>query len=366
MFFRASLRASWGVDLSDRKATTRAFAEAIARRTRPEALANGEAVVVGNRAGIVEWAGDAWPRLTGFPLAETLDKPITHFLAQAGLEVGLVDFVAQHFLEGRSCTVALPFDTLDGRTLDVQLDVEPLRDEDGEISRFVAVVREANHPAGPEVTPSEPLLTQTSRDSSFSIAEDEKRTFDAPLSHESKTAALSQNLGLTCSLQQVVRDAIEHFRSPLMSCLGFESIAPKHLIDTIEMDPTKLTAILYELLTQACADENRFVTIAVGALNAERSHHSEVHPIPQRAVAARKYQGVFLEVHDSGAHYSPRDLRRLRSAETPTDPALSAWVKSRELADAAGCTLHFESTPGCGNQALLVLEPCPEPSSADN
>ena len=324
--------------------------------------------MVGNRAGVVEWAGDAWPRLTGFPLAETLDKPITHFLAQADLEVGLVDFVAQHFLEGRSCTVALPFDTFDGRTLDVQLDVEPLRDEDGEISRFVAVVREANHPPDPDPksAPSEPLLTQANPDSSFAIAEDQTRALDAPRSHESNPAAPSQNRGLTCSLQPIVRDAIERFRSPLTSCLGFESLSPKHLIHTIEIDPAKLTAILYELLTQACADKNRFVTIAVGALDAERSHHSEVHPIPQRAVAARKRPGVFLEVHDSGAHYSPHDLRRLRSSETPTDPALSAWGKSRELADAAGCTLHLESTPGCGNQALLVFDPCPEPSSTHN
>ena len=76
--------------MNDSKSAIRAIAEALAQEIRPEALALGDAVVVGNRAGVVEWTSDAWSRLTGFPLSETLDKPITHFLTCAGLELELV------------------------------------------------------------------------------------------------------------------------------------------------------------------------------------------------------------------------------------------------------------------------------------
>ena len=90
------------------------------RRVREEAgLQNTSfAVVLGNLAGVVEWADDAWTRLTGFPLDQTIQKPITHFLERAGIEVELVDFVGQHFLEGRPCTLEFPFETFDGRSID--------------------------------------------------------------------------------------------------------------------------------------------------------------------------------------------------------------------------------------------------------
>ena len=67
-----------------RPATT--DAERIARAERAEALTRGDAVLVGTVAGVVEWTDGAWTRLTGFPLVETVQKPITHFLERAGLE----------------------------------------------------------------------------------------------------------------------------------------------------------------------------------------------------------------------------------------------------------------------------------------
>ena len=118
-----------------------AAAAEIARRIRPEAIARGEAVLVGDRSGLVEWAGEAWTRLTGFPLAETLDKPISHFLDQAEFESEMIDLVAHHFIEGRTCRLALPFRSFDGRQLIVHLEVAPLPDACGEVERFVCLVQ---------------------------------------------------------------------------------------------------------------------------------------------------------------------------------------------------------------------------------
>src|SRR5262245_24686679 len=87
---------------------------------RSEPIARG----VGNLAGVVEWANEDFERLTGIPLRDTLDKPVTRFLDRAGVDLEVVDFVAQHFFEGRSCRIEFPFDRPDGGRIDVLLEVE--------------------------------------------------------------------------------------------------------------------------------------------------------------------------------------------------------------------------------------------------
>ena len=42
--------------------------------------------VVGNLAGVVEWANEAFERLSGIPLCETLGKPVSRFLERAGID----------------------------------------------------------------------------------------------------------------------------------------------------------------------------------------------------------------------------------------------------------------------------------------
>ena len=141
----------------------RTIAARLARTHRAGALEVGHAVLVGNLAGVVEWTHEAWSRLTGFPLEETLDKPITHFLDRAGLEIELVDFVAQQFLAGRASTVEMPFETFDGRSIHVHLEVEPLRDENAEIERFIAVAKQIDDPdkRGPARVPTSDAPTSS-------------------------------------------------------------------------------------------------------------------------------------------------------------------------------------------------------------
>ena len=114
---------------------------AIARARAEGAEASGHAVVIGDRAGIVAWANPAWSKITGIALSETVHKPITHFLEVAEIEFELVDFVGQHFLEGRSCMVEFPFETFDQGEIQVQLEVQPIRKAPGELDGFLAVAR---------------------------------------------------------------------------------------------------------------------------------------------------------------------------------------------------------------------------------
>ena len=319
-----------------RPATT--DAERIARAERAEALTRGDAVLVGTVAGVVEWTDGAWTRLTGFPLVETVQKPITHFLERAGLERELVEFVAHHFLEGRDCTVALPFDTFDGRHVQVTLEVEPWRDVHGEITRFVAVAREAEHIQTPSGKRDRDEVQCDSDDRRSSLRNVTPRERIAPLS-------------------QLVENAVAHARERLGSVRGLDvHLDSDGPVVTPSVAP-EILAALVESATASLREQPDWLSIVGGALCAGRSHHSLVHPVANRAVIANAHPTRYVEIHDTGPNLGRETLARLRwrhdaPATTTRERALLGALR---LADEAGIELLLDSTPGCGTQALLVL-----------
>ena len=331
------------------KSAIRTIAEALAQEIRPEALALGNAVVVGNRAGVVEWTSDAWSRLTGFPLSETLDKPITHFLACAGLELELVDFVAQNFLAGRSSTVELPFETFDQRRIEVHLEVEPLRDANGEISRFIAVASDISARKVAETSlPTSPLDT-------------EKPGLEAARSTTASDAsvpfctALQGGEGLC--LLDVADRVIRRVNAETADHIIFDSELAAD-VPKIHIDPIRFEALMESLFDAVVAgvDENpTFITVLTGRLDSGLSHRSRVHPVPTRAIASGGERQTYLEIHDTRPHLDHAALMRVRDNEHPHTPREHALQFATQLAVADGLSLLIDSTPGCGNQLLLVI-----------
>lgn len=309
------------------------FAERLARRERSEAIARGDAVLVGTRAGVVEWADVAWTRLTGFPLDETLDKPISHFLDHAGLERELVEFVAHHFLEGRPCTVALPFDTFDGRRIDVTLEVERWRDPASDSSRFIAVIRE-----NPQASAPCPEVGAV-----------QEAEYDDPTPR--------QDPGPAARLGPIVAEAAAgRRRDPRLRAFDVH-VAPDG--DLRVASAATIRPILDALLEASLAALDvgqAWISVVAGPLEAGRSHHSLVHPIPNRAVAARGRAGCYVEVHDTAPHLRAAVLDRVRASDPGPEPREQALSRAVALAAAAGLALHLDSTPGCGTQALLALD----------
>ncbi|MEM9177982.1 MAG: PAS domain-containing protein [Myxococcota bacterium] len=312
------------------RSPSKTLSERLARSARREAIERGDAVLVGTLDGVVEWADDAWVRLTGFPLEETVDKPIGHFLDRAGLERELVEFVAHHFLEGRPCTVALPFDTFDGRHVDVTLEVERWRDPERDATRFIAVAREVERR-------DEAPATSASIDRPM------------PPLRPAGAAALLEPIVLTAAdAGRPARHAVRAFDVHLAPASGLR-VAPAEPIAPI------LEALL-EAARAALDSGPTFVSVVAGPLEAGRSHHSLVHAIPNRAVASRRIPGCYAEVHDTGPHLTTAALARLRSGEPGVTPRERALARALAQAHEAGLALHLDSTPGCGTQALLVLD----------
>lgn len=112
--------------------------ESIERKLATGARQSERAIVVGNRAGVVEWANDAWTRVAGYSLQESIDKPVSGFLEDIDIDPGVIDFVAGCFQRGRVCELEIPLSPPNRDVLWIQLRVEPLFDARGELSDFIA------------------------------------------------------------------------------------------------------------------------------------------------------------------------------------------------------------------------------------
>ena len=60
--------------------------ESIERKLATGARQSDRAIVVGNRAGVIEWANDAWTRVAGYSLQESIDKPVSGFLEDIDID----------------------------------------------------------------------------------------------------------------------------------------------------------------------------------------------------------------------------------------------------------------------------------------
>ncbi len=333
------------LDTSARPPVMPSKIEGIARSVRDEARSRGQALVIGNRAGLVEWIEGPWQFLTGFPLDDTIGKPISHFLSKAGLEVELVDFVARHFLEGRRCNVSLSFETLDGRELDLHLAVEPVRNEADEIDRFIALLSEQ-----PAALPARP---GPRRGSGVKLA--------APrLSDERKRHRLEIEALADASLRRfedwLGRNAVVEriLEASVVSVTGRAPGEPGRVVAS-----ARLVALIDRLIEASLVAETtgpRYLTLHTGRLHPGRSHHSLAHGVPQRRVAALEAAHDFLELHDTSIHLDGSALLRIRAGLPSADRREIAWVRAETLARSIGATLLLDSTPGCGNQALVVFD----------
>jgi PAS domain S-box-containing protein len=114
----------------------------VGEKLAASARLSDDAIALGSRAGIIEWANPAWARVTGHALDRFTSKPVGDFLEQIDLEPDVVDFVGSCFREKKVCEIDLPLTTPAGANIWVHLRVEPLLDTSGEVSDFLVVARD--------------------------------------------------------------------------------------------------------------------------------------------------------------------------------------------------------------------------------
>ena len=320
---------------------------AIARVRAQGAESSTDAVLVGNRAGIVEWTNAAWSQTTGFPQHETIQKPISHFLDVSGIELELVDFVGRHFIEGRRCTIEFPFETFDDREIQVHLEVESIRNEAGEIDAFIATANVMPaHESRQEIEHEKnarPAVIARER----SPHESARRAIDAD------TEATRGRLGLSQMMQRVCRAAATRCdtRVHFDVSLAADDVG-------LALPAESLLALGEALVTASLAgiaDEWGCITVLTGRAPAQRGHVSQAHPVIARPLELASGPHQLIEVHDTGACLSLEALERIRSGLPGACAREIALVRAQRYAHSLGASLHIDATPGCGQQSLVLF-----------
>ena len=105
-------------------------------------------VVVGDRAGVIEWTSAGWRELIGLSDSESDSKPIAALLDRFAVDPSVVEYVSRSFLAGEVCQVEFPFEDPGGCKRWLQVQVNPARDSDGDVTRFVAVAGDITQRVG--------------------------------------------------------------------------------------------------------------------------------------------------------------------------------------------------------------------------
>jgi PAS domain S-box-containing protein len=369
----------------------------------------GEAVAVGDRAGIVEWTNSAWRRITGWALEDVVGKPVGHLLDSVGLEPEFLEFIQSRFLAGMRASVEVPIETPEGRVVHIHLDVEPIRDESGDIGHFVAVatdvtarrqselalerIRQEQAHRGPDgddevsrdrLVAAEALAARsldTLRRIEQLCLEIERTTaiglldeFGVRSVRERATAAVDAAIELIeragaeatshrpVDLGEIVSRSLRRARQTLPDRAQFDVVLDPAL-PPVRADEKEVAAAIARLIgagLRALEENWDTLSITTGITQPGQplvsTVHSQSFPGPLRDDAAR----CFVEIHDTGPTLPPEQLRRLRGSllPTPRSPRIAELLEIRARLRDSGVEMDVSSTPGCGTRVLLLLPIC--------
>jgi PAS domain S-box-containing protein len=289
--------------------------ESTLRKLASSARRSERAIVVGNRDGFIEWANDAWTRVTGYALHESVSKPIHGFLEGVDIDPAAVDFVGRCFQEGRVCELELALTPPGRRELWIELRVEPLVDARGEVSDFIATATDVT---------------------------------------ERKRAEAGAGLA-EVDLSQLAARVAEGQRHRLgeRGALDFD-LDPG--LPLVLSDPRKLESLVARRIAhgiESLGEAWGTITLWTGILGGSRG------PIygqdPARGLPPGQW--VFLEVHDSGGHpdgvHHTAVTEPFLSTTNASDPLryaeAEAWLREQ------GGELRMESSPIEGTSVVMLF-----------
>jgi PAS domain S-box-containing protein len=288
--------------------------EATLQKLARSARQSERAMVVGNRAGVIEWANDAWTRVTGYALDESVDKPVTGFLEHVDIDPGVIDFVAGCFQSGRVCELEIPLCPPRRDALWIQLRVEPLFDASSEASDFLAIATD---------------LTEQKR----------------------AERGLLSELDLSELAVRVARNQLHQLGDMIEFDFALPANLPLVLADDALVE--RFASLLVARAVEGIGEGWGTITLSTGVLG------SGLGPIFRGEFRPHLAEGhwAFLEVHDTGCFPSGAAWSFV------TEPFLSThfpadalrFAPAQDQLRAQGGELRVESSPVAGTSVLLLL-----------
>ncbi len=274
------------------------------------------ALVRGDRAGVIEWANREWSRLVGLPLEVTLEKPIGSLLERYAIEPAAVDCVSRQFLAGETCELELPFTPPAGEQRWLHVRVEPLRDEAGEVIKFLATASD--------------------------ITDRKRREPPAPVCE--------------CDLSELARECAAALTPELGERTAFDAALAEDLRPAY-LDTSRVGALVRHLIrrgARAIGDEWGMISLTTGMVGlGEAPLYSGD---PAEGLPLKPY--LFLEVHDSGRATAGEARRRISDPFLPARyPARGAsFPNALALVREFGGEIKFEHDQSWGT-AIVVIFP---------
>ncbi len=163
--------------------------EAEARKLAMVAARTDNAVVISDASGRVEWANEAFSRLSGYSLEEVAGKTPGSFLHGSETDPATVGYMRDQIRSGEGFRTEVLNYAKDGRKYWLDLEVRPVTDASGFLSQFIGIQRDVTE----RRRTSEELLRAKDAAESASRAKGE---FLANMSHEIRTP-MNGILGMT-------------------------------------------------------------------------------------------------------------------------------------------------------------------------
>lgn len=199
-------------DVTDRKKT-----EEELKRLSLVAQHTDNAVVISDGDGRAQWVNDAFTRITGYRLDEVFGKKPGRLLQGRNTDVKTVQFISEQLRKGLGFQAELLNYAKDGREYWLSLDVQPVFDDEGEISNFIAVESDITQQKQLEGD----LLDARDAADAANLAKSE---FLARMSHEIRTPMNAimglGHLALNTELNSQQRDYLQKIYSSAESLLG--------------------------------------------------------------------------------------------------------------------------------------------------
>ncbi len=272
------------------------------------------ASVLGNRAGLIEWANEDFGDLVGLSAGATLQKPIGSLLDRFGVDPAAVGYVSRRFLAGETCDLELPYTAPAGGERWLHVRVEPSTDASGDVARFAAFARDIT----------------------------EARRGDIPNIRE-------------CDLSRLVGEAAVGVARELGEFTTFDPELASELPPSYA-DRDQLTALVQHLIRRAAraiGPEWGTVSLTTGLLGLDPE------PIwPGRAARGLPVGGyLFVEVHDTGLSDPAEARSRLEDPFLPgRHPARGLrFPNALKIARELGGRIEVTQDGAPGTGVLLVL-----------
>ncbi len=113
-----------------------------ARKLAMIAARTDNAVVLTDSTGKIEWVNDGFVRLTGYTLAEVMGKSPESMLQGPKTDSATVEWMRAAIAKGEPFEVELFNYAKDGREYWIAIDAQPIRDDSGRITHFMAMERD--------------------------------------------------------------------------------------------------------------------------------------------------------------------------------------------------------------------------------